>query len=236
MISQQFTVVRVLLLTVQVAHDDQLRQLLVCVHGNLQGEELVGVRAGAQRVLSHAVGAGVPVGRHGDGEEGADVRELWRIVVDVQHLDATFDQPRPRPHAFHHVGDRHLELQEAFVALKQVAAVSERLTIDGDLGGVDVASLAIHPQIRRAHLQLVEVSGVRQALVRRQAADQHVTGRGVAGDQQDDRQVQQNLPPQCRHVSSRQQRSERNRERKHISDANQSSCARPPDRSKETEN
>uniref|UniRef100_A0A4W6CHY5 Uncharacterized protein n=1 Tax=Lates calcarifer TaxID=8187 RepID=A0A4W6CHY5_LATCA len=140
-------VVRVLLLAVQVAHDDQLRQLLVRVHGDLQAEELVGVGPCAQRVLCHAVGAGVPVGGHGDGEEGADVRELRRVVVDVQHLDAAFDQPRPRADALHHVGDRHLKLQETSVALKQIAAVPQRLAVDGDLGGVDVAGLAVHPQV-----------------------------------------------------------------------------------------
>uniref|UniRef100_A0A8C2ZZV9 Uncharacterized protein n=1 Tax=Cyclopterus lumpus TaxID=8103 RepID=A0A8C2ZZV9_CYCLU len=156
-------------LAVQVAHDDQLGQLLVRVHGDLQAEEPVGVRPRAQRVLGHGVGAGVPVGRHGDGEEGAHVRvlgdgqredgrgELRRVVVDVQHLDAALDQPRPRADALHHVGDGHLELQEALAALEQVAAVPQRLAVDGDLRGVDVARLAVHAQVRRAHLQLVEV-------------------------------------------------------------------------------
>uniref|UniRef100_A0A667Z8Q3 Uncharacterized protein n=1 Tax=Myripristis murdjan TaxID=586833 RepID=A0A667Z8Q3_9TELE len=224
---------------VLVAHDDQLRQLLVRVHGDLQGEQLVGVRPGVERVLGHAVGAGVLVAGHGDGEERADVRvlrdgqredgrgELRRVVVDVQHLDAALDEPRAQAHALDHVGDGHLELQEALVALEQVAAVPQRLAVDGDLRGVDVAGLAVHPQVRRAHLQLVQVSRVRQALVRRQAADQRVGrlllgdpvqdvgGRGAAGSQQDRRQ-DQHLPAQ-RHDSARQHRSAR--DNKHTASA-----------------
>lgn len=45
---------------------------------------------------------------------------------------------------FTHVSDGHLEVQEAYVAI----AVPQCVTIDGDLGGVDVPSAVVHSQVQ----------------------------------------------------------------------------------------